>query len=146
MSKQEVKVEAKRMEGDMETKARRRQLARRLLLQRIQSDVPRADVVVTNLTELAIAAEVRSGNDECPAGAGQSARITAGHAASASVAVQHGVPIVERKPLAQVLFKTVEIGQEVPPDLYQAIAEILAYVYELSGKGRRGCSNLQQKK
>jgi flagellar biosynthetic protein FlhB len=47
------------------------------------------------------------------------------------------VPILERKPLAQTLYKTVDVGQEVPPDLYQAIAEILAYVYELSGKGKR---------
>ena len=53
------------------------------------------------------------------------------------VAVQNGVPILERKPLAQALYKTVDVGQEVPPDLYQAIAEILAYVYELAGKGAR---------
>lgn len=52
------------------------------------------------------------------------------------IAVQHGIPIVERKPLAQALFKTVEVGQEVPEQFYKAIAEILAYVYELNGKAR----------
>jgi flagellar biosynthetic protein FlhB len=53
------------------------------------------------------------------------------------IAIQSGVPIVERKPLAQALYKTVDVGQEVPPELYQAVAEILAYVYELAGKGLR---------
>jgi flagellar biosynthetic protein FlhB len=53
------------------------------------------------------------------------------------IALEHGIPIVERKPLAQALFKAVEVGQEVPPQFYRAIAEILAYVYELTGRRRR---------
>jgi len=133
MTKQEVKEEAKQMEGDMETRARRRQLARRMLLQRIQSDVPRADVVVTNPTELAIALKYDPQTMNAPRVIAKGADYMAMRIRQ--VAVEHGVPIVERKPLAQALYKTVEIGQEVPPKFYQAIAEILAYVYELAGKG-----------
>ncbi len=135
MTKQEIKEEAKRMEGDMETKARRRQLARRMLLQRIQSDVPRADVVVTNPTELAIALKYDPDKMNAPRVIAKGADYMAMRIRQ--VAVEHGVPIVERKPLAQAMWKSVQIGQEVPPHFYQAIAEILAYVYELSGKGKR---------
>jgi flagellar biosynthetic protein FlhB len=135
MSKQEIKDEAKRMEGDMETKGRRRQLARRMLLQRIQSDVPRADVVVTNPTELAIALKYDPETMGAPRVLAKGADYMAMRIRQ--VAIEHGVPIVERKPLAQAIYKSVEIGHEVPPQFYQAIAEILAYVYELAGKGRR---------
>jgi flagellar biosynthesis protein FlhB len=135
MSKQEIKEEAKRMEGDMETKGRRRQLARRMLLQRIQSDVPRADVVVTNPTELAIALKYDPDTMGAPRVLAKGADYMAMRIRQ--VAVEHGIPIVERKPLAQAIYKSVEIGHEVPPQFYQAIAEILAYVYELAGKGRR---------
>jgi len=135
MSKQEVKDEAKRMEGDQMIKGRRRQLARKMIMQRIHRDVPTADVVVTNPTELAIAIrydpETMSSPKVVAKGAGfLAARIR-------QIAIANGVPILERKPLAQALYKTVEVGQEVPSEFYQAIAEILAYVYELAGKGLR---------
>jgi len=135
MSKQEIKEESKRMDGDQETKNKRRQLARKMILQRIHRDVPKADVVITNPTELAIA--LRYDTDEMAApkvvakGAGfLAARIR-------QIAIQNGVPILERKPLAQALYKTMEVGQEVPPQFYQSIAEILAYACELAGRGRR---------
>jgi flagellar biosynthesis protein FlhB len=135
MSKQEVKEDAKRMEGDQEIKMKRRQLARKMIMQRIHRDVPKADVVITNPTELAVALRYDSQEMGAPTVVAKGAGYLA--ARIRQIAVQNGVPIVERKPLAQVLYKTVTVGQEVPPHLYQAIAEILAYVYELAGKGRR---------
>ncbi len=135
MTKQEVKDEAKRMEGDMEAKGRRRQLARKMIMQRIHRDVPKADVIVTNPTELAIALQYDPDGMSAPRVVAKGAGFLA--ARIRQIAIQSGVPILERKPLAQTLYKTVDVGQEVPPELYQAIAEILAYVYELAGKGRR---------
>ena len=134
MSKQEIKDEARRNEGDQEVKGRRRQLARKMIMQRIHRDVPKADVVITNPTELAIALRY-SDDDSAPRVVAKGAGFLA--ARIRQIAVQNGVPILERKPLAQALYKTVDVGQEVPPHFYQAIAEILAYVYELAGKGAR---------
>lgn len=135
MTKQEVKEEAKRNEGDLEIKARRRQLARKMIMQGINRDVPHADVVVTNPTELAIAIKYDPTTMAAPRVVAKGAGFLA--ARIRQVAIANGVPIIERKPLAQALYKTVDVGQEVPPHLYQAIAEILAYVYELAGKGMR---------
>jgi len=134
MTKQEVKDEAKSMEGDQAFKGRRLQMARKMLFQRIQANVPRADVIVTNPTELAIAIRYDPETMRAPRVVAKGADYLAMRIRQ--IAVQHAVPIVERKPLAQAMYKSVEIGQEVPPQFYQAIAEILAYVYELNGKGR----------
>lgn len=132
MTKQEVKEELRRLEGDPLVRERRRRVARQLALQRMQRAVPKADVVITNPTELAVA--IRYDPDEMSApkvvakGAGFLAeRIR-------KIAIEHGVPIVERRPLAQALHRTVDVGQEIPPAFYKAVAEILAYVYELTGK------------
>jgi flagellar biosynthetic protein FlhB len=135
MSKQEIKDEAKNMEGDQAIKGRRRQLARKMIMQRIHRDVPTADVVVTNPTELAIAIKYDQDNMGAPRVVAKGAGFLAQRIRQ--IAVSNGVPIIERKPLAQALYKTVDVGQEVPPEFYQAIAEILAYVYELAGKGLR---------
>jgi flagellar biosynthesis protein FlhB len=135
MSKQEIKDEAKRMEGDQAIKGRRRQLARKMILQRIHRDVPKADVVVTNPTELAIAIRYDPENMAAPRVVAKGAGFLA--ARIRQIAIANGVPILERKPLAQALYKAVDVGQEVPPEFYQTIAEILAYVYELAGKGLR---------
>lgn len=135
MTKQEIKDEAKRTEGDLEVKAKRRAIARKMIMQRIQSDVPRADVVITNPTELAIALKYDPETMTAPRVIAKGAGFLAMRIRQ--VAVANGVPILERKPLAQALYKSVEVGQEVPPQFYQAIAEILAYVYELAGRGFR---------
>jgi flagellar biosynthesis protein FlhB len=135
MTKQEIKDEAKTMEGDQETKMKRRQMARKMIFQRIHRDVPKADVVITNPTELAIALKYDSDEMGAPRVIAKGAGFLA--ARIRQIAVANGVPILERKPLAQALYKTVDVGQEVPAEFYQAIAEILAYVYELSGKGMR---------
>ena len=135
MSKQEIKDEGKRSEGDLEVKAKRRALARRMIMQRIQADVPRADVIVTNPTELAIALKYDPATMPAPRVIAKGSGFLA--MKIRQIAVANGVPIVERKPLAQALYKSCEVGQEIPPQFYQAIAEILAYVYELAGKGAR---------
>jgi flagellar biosynthetic protein FlhB len=135
MTKQEIEDEAKRMEGDQEIKYRRRQMARKMIIQRIHHEVPKADVVITNPTELAIALKYDDKNMAAPRVVAKGAGFLAQRIRQ--IAVANGVPILERKPLAQALYKTVDVGQEVPPQFYQAIAEILAYVYELAGKGVR---------
>ena len=135
MTKQEVKDEMRRMEGDPQIKQRRRQIALQRVKQRIQAEVPTADVVVTNPTEFAVALRYDAATMTSPkvVAKGQ------GHIAMLirQVAIANGVPILERKPLARALYKLVEVGQEVPEQFYAAIAEILAYVYELNGKARQ---------
>lgn len=132
MTRQEVKEELRRMDGDPILKQRRRKLQLAAAMQRIRSAVPTADVVVTNPTELAVAikydAETMAAPRVVAKGADHLARKIR------EIAMLHAIPIVERRPLAQALYKTVEVGQEVPERFYQAIAEILAYVYKLSGR------------
>lgn len=132
MTKEEVKDELRSMEGDPKLKARRRQVQFQLAMQRLKKEVPRADVVVTNPTHLAVA--IRYDVESMPAprvvAKGQdylAMRIR-------QIAADHGIPIVERKPLARALYDTVEVGQYIPEKFYRAIAEILAYIYELTGR------------
>jgi flagellar biosynthesis protein FlhB len=132
MSKQELKEELRRMEGDPLLKERRRRVARQLAMQRMQMAVPKADVIVTNPTELAIALKYDSQTMTAPRVVAKGAGFVA--ARIRQIAMQHRIPIIERKPLAQALYKTVEVGKEIPPSFYKAVAEILAYVYELTGK------------
>lgn len=132
MTKQEVKEEMRRMDGDPIIKQRRRKMQLAAALQRIRKTVPTADVVVTNPTELAIAIKYDSDTMAAPRVVAKGADYLAKKIRE--MAAMHGIPIIERKPLAQALYKTVEVGQEVPEQFYKAIAEILAYVYQLSGK------------
>lgn len=132
MSKQEVRDELKRMEGDPLLKQRRRQIQRRLALQRIQQEVPKADVVVTNPTEYAVALRYDEKTMGAPRVVAKGKDLLAQRIRL--VAQQHGVPIVERPPLARALYAGVEVGHEVPPAFYRAVAELLAYVYQLSRK------------
>jgi flagellar biosynthetic protein FlhB len=135
MTKEEVKEEMRRMEGDPILKQRRRRMQFAAAMQRIRKNVPTADVVVTNPTELAVAIKYDQESMRAPTVVAKGANYLAQKIRE--IAIQHGVPIVEKKPLAQALFKTVEVGQEVPEQFYKAIAEILAYVYELSGRAQR---------
>ena len=130
MTKQEVRDELKRMEGDPLLKQRRRQMQSRLAMQRINSEVPRADVVVTNPTEFAVALRYNDATMTAPRVVAKGKDLLAQRIRQ--VAQQHGVPVVERPPLARALYAGVEIGQEVPPAFYRAVAELLAYVYQLS--------------
>lgn len=132
MSKQEVKEEHKRMEGDPLIKQRRSQTARQVAMQRLNHDVPQADVVVTNPTHFAVALRYDGEKMEAPKVAAKGADYMAMRIRQ--LAIAHDVPIVERPPLARALYRGVEVGQEIPPQHYAAVAEILAYVYRLSGQ------------
>ncbi len=132
MTKQEVKEEMRRMEGDPKIKGRRRQIAIQMATQKLKKDVPTADVVVTNPTEFAIALKYDTNAMHAPRVIAKGQGFMA--ARIREIAIAHGVPILERKPLARALYKLVEVGQEIPEQFYAAVAEILAYVYELSGK------------
>jgi len=136
MTKQELKDELKKMEGDPKIKERRRMLQRQLSLQRMMAAVPTADVVVTNPTEIAVALEYKESSMEAPTVVAKGKELVAERIRL--IAKENGVPVVEKKPLAQALYKMCEVGDTVPPDLFQAVAELLAYVYELSGKKRAG--------
>lgn len=132
MTKQEVKDEMKRMEGDMQTRQRRRRVQFQLAMQRIGMDVPKSDVVVTNPTEYAVALRYDQATMSAPRVTAKGQNLLA--LRIRQIAEQHGVPVVQRPPLARALYTGAEVGQEVPPALYRAVAELLAYVYQLSGR------------
>ncbi|MCP3905453.1 MAG: flagellar biosynthesis protein FlhB [Planctomycetes bacterium] len=132
MTKQQVKDEMKQTEGDPEVKRRRLRMQQQIALQRIQSAVPRADVIVTNPEHLAVAIQYDAELMRAPKVVAKGADFLAQRIRQ--IAMRHGIPIVERKPLARALYADVGVGQEVPPDFYAAVAEVLAYVYRLNGK------------
>jgi flagellar biosynthetic protein FlhB len=132
MTKQEVRDEAKDMEGDPQIKQRRARVARQLAMQRLNAAVPTADVVVTNPTHVAVALKYTSGEMQAPKVVAKGAELMAMRVRQ--LAMQSGIPLVERKELARALYAGVEVGQEVPNEHYAAVAEVLAYVYRLSGK------------
>jgi flagellar biosynthetic protein FlhB len=132
MTKQEVKEELKHREGDPIVKARIKKIQFEMAQQRMMADVPTADVVVTNPTHLAIALKFDTENMEAPQVVAKGAGYMA--ARIKEIAQASGVPVLEQKPLAQTLFKSVEIGETIPATLYKAVAEVLAYVYRLKGR------------
>lgn len=132
MTKAELKEELKRMEGDPLVKQRRSRIARQLAMQRISAAVPRAQVVVTNPTHYAVALAYDARTMRAPKVVAKGADYLAQYIRQ--LAALHGVPIVERKELAQALYRSVDVGQEIPPQFYNAVAEVLAYVYRLSGR------------
>jgi flagellar biosynthesis protein FlhB len=132
MTKQEIKDEMKRMDGDPIIKQRRRQIQMQRAMQRIQKDVPQADVIVTNPTHFAVALKYDADEMSAPKVVAKGADFLAQKIRQ--IAVENGIPIIERPPLARALYKDCEIGQQIPEQFYAAVAEILAYVYELTGK------------
>lgn len=132
MSKEEVKEELKRMDGDPVLKQRRTRIARQMAMQRLGRDVPRADVVVTNPTHFAVALQYDVDSMKAPKVIAKGADFLA--LRIRQLAAEHGIPMVERKELARGLYRNVNVGDEVPPQFYNAVAEILAYVYRLSGR------------
>lgn len=132
MTKQQVKEEMKRMEGDPMIRQRRMRVARQLAMQRIGQTVPQADVIVTNPTHFSIALKYDKSSMGAPKVVAKGADFLAMRIRQ--IAMANGVPLVERKEIAQGLYRSVEVGQEVPPEFYSAVAEILAYVYRLSGR------------
>lgn len=132
MTHQEVREEMRNMQGDPQIIARRRAVQRQMALHRIAASVPKADVIVTNPTELAVAIQYDPQEMAAPVVVAKGAGVLA--ARIRKLGLENNVPIVERKPLAQLLYKNVKIGRPVPTDSYAAVAEVLAYVYQLKGK------------
>ncbi len=132
MTHQEIREEMKNMQGDPQMIARRRQIQRQMVLNRIGGSVPTADVVVTNPTELAIAIKYDHEQMRAPVVVAKGAGTLAQRIRR--LALENGIPIVERKPLAQLLYREVDINHPIPDDSYAAVAEVLAYVYQLKGK------------
>ncbi len=131
MSKDEVKEEHKSTEGDPLIKSRVRVAQRELSKKRMMAAVKTADVVVTNPTHLAVALKYEQGEMAAPVVVAKGAGLIAERIRE--VARHHSVPVIEQKFVARTLFKLVDIGKEIPADLYRAVAEILAYVYRARG-------------
>lgn len=132
MTQQEVRDEMKTLQGDPQMAARRREVQRQLVLNRMQDDVPQADVVVTNPTERAVAIKYEPETMEAPIVVAKGAGLLAQRIRR--LALEHDIPVVERKPLARALYEHVEINNPIPAEQYAAVAEILRYVYELQGR------------
>ena len=132
MTHQEIREEMRNLQGDPQVISRRKSAQRQLALNRISSAVPKADVVVTNPTELAIAIQYQPETMNAPIVVAKGAGVVAQRIRR--LALEHGIPIVERKPLAQALYKEVDLNRPIPDQLYAGVAEVLAYVYQLKGK------------
>lgn len=133
MTKQEVKDERKQTDGDPKVKQRLRSIRMERHMQRMMAAVPRADVVITNPTHFAVALEYRHGEMDVPVLIAKGVDDVAMRIRE--VAAEHGVPFVENPPLARALYASVELDQEVPPDHYKAVAEVISYVMKLRRSG-----------
>ncbi len=131
MTKQEQKEEFKESEGDPHLKGKIRQIQMEQARRRMMEEVPKADVIITNPTHLSVAISYRRGEMDAPQIVAKGADAVAMRIRE--IAKEHNVPLVENVPVARALFK-VDIGEQVPEDLFKAVAEILAYVYSLKGK------------
>ena len=127
MSREEIKEETKQAEGDVQAKAAMKRMARRLLQKQMLAAVPTADVIVTNPTHYAVVLKYERGRDQAPVilakGENQFARRLK------ALGAEHGVPTIENKPVARMLYALGKVGEPIPNQLYQAVAEILAFVY-----------------
>jgi len=132
MSKQEVKEEFKQSEGDPMIRARLRQIRMERARKRMMAAVPTASVVVTNPTHVAVALRYQLGTEGAPLVVAKGAELLA--ARIREIATEHKVPIVENPPLARALYANVEVDQQIPPEHYKAVAEIIGYVFRLQGK------------
>ncbi len=135
MTKQEVKDEYRQQEGDPVVKGQRRRMARAMLQRHIATEVPKADVVVTNPTHFAVALRYDREQHVAPVVVAKGADDMAKRIRE--IAQANDVPIVENPPLARSLYRTVEIGRAIPAELFRAVAELLAYVY----RQRAGSAN-----
>jgi flagellar biosynthetic protein FlhB len=129
MTKQEVKEEYKETEGDPVTKGRIRRIQREMARKRMMADVPTADVIITNPTHYSVALSYKMETMDAPKVVAKGVGFLA--LKIRELAQEHGIPLVENKPLAQTLYKSVEIGESIPGNLFKAVAEILAYIYKV---------------
>jgi flagellar biosynthetic protein FlhB len=132
MTKQEVKDERKDLEGNPQIKQRIRSVQMEMVRRRMMSAVPQADVVITNPTHFSVAIKYDTENYAAPIVVAKGQNDIA--LRIREIAKENNIPLVEDKPLARTLYKTVDIGQLIPASLYKAVAEILAYVFKLKGK------------
>ena len=132
MTKQEVKDEYKNAEGDPQIKGKIKQKMREASQRRMMQNVPKADVVITNPTHYAVAIRYDANEGSAPIVLAKGADFLAQKIKE--IAKENNVEIVENKPLARMLYANVEVGQEVPPELYQSVAEVLALVYKMQGR------------
>lgn len=132
MSDQEMRDEIKESQGDPQMAMRRKMIQQKMAMARISKEVPKADAVITNPTELAIAIRFDPKTMPAPVVVAKGAGVIAQRIRR--LALEHEVPIVERKPLAQILYKTTDVGSVVPLEQYKAVAEVLRYVYQLKGR------------
>jgi len=129
MTKEEVRQENKEMEGDPQLKARIRSQQREVARRRMMAQVPKADVVVTNPTHFAVALKYDRDRMSAPQVMAKGMNLVADKIRE--LAASHGIPVVEAPPLARALHRHAEIGDQIPAALYTAVAEVLAYVYQL---------------
>lgn len=132
MTKQEVKDEFKNQEGDPKVKGQQRQRMQQASQRRMMAAIPEADVVITNPTHFAVALSYKAEQGKAPVVVAKGADILAGKIKD--IARENHIEIVENKPLARMIYYNVDLGAEIPPELYQAVAEVLAYVYQLQNK------------
>lgn len=142
MTKEEVRQEAKETEGDPMVKGRIRSLQREAARRRMMSAIPTADVVVTNPTHYAVALKYSDKGMRAPVVVAKGSHLLA--LRIREIAQEHHVPILEAPPLARALHKHTELGQSIPEALYTAVAEVLAYVYQLRRYEKQGGSRPQQ--
>lgn len=131
MSKQEIKDEFRQMEGDPLVKSRIRKLQQEAARRRMFADLPKADVVITNPTHLAVALRYDGTTMDAPLVLAKGARLMA--ARIKEIAREHGIPVMENKPLARALYRAVPVGAQVPNAYFSAIADVLAFVYQAKG-------------
>lgn len=132
MSKQDIKDEYKKSEGDPLIKGKIKHKQREMAMRRMMQEVPKADVIITNPTHFAVAIQYDSAKMQAPTVIAKGADYTA--LRIKEIAKEHGIITMENKPLARALYGQVEIGEAIPADMFQAVAEVLAYVYKLKGK------------
>jgi len=129
MTREEVRQESKETEGDPQVKAHIRNQQREMARRRMMAEIPKADVVVTNPTHYAVALRYQDGAMRAPRVVAKGAHLLAAHIRA--LAEEHRVPILEAPPLARALYRHADLGDEIPAALYAAVAEVLAYVYQL---------------
>ena len=129
MTKEEVRKEAKETEGDPQVKANIRARQREMARKRMMSEIPKADVIVTNPTHYSVALKYEDGKMRAPRVVAKGSHLLA--LKIREIAQQHQVPIMEAPPLARALYNHAELGDEIPQTLYNAVAEVLAYIYQL---------------
>jgi len=132
MSKQDIKDEYKKSEGDPLIKSKIKERQRQMAMRRMMQEVPKADVIITNPTHFAVAIQYEAGTMTAPTVIAKGQDYVA--LKIKEIAKKNGVITMENKPLARALFSQVEIGQQIPEEMFKAVAEVLAYVYKLQGK------------